>query len=143
MNQVQQVKYLRWRGMNGMEISRMTGIPKTTVYTHLERQGKPLPPGTLAPAAWRAYLDSIESRVEVRGQVPMIAFNGVMIGDDGLRTVRHWRVEDHAPGFWSVDAFLTKIGLHINDFLEWCVDRDINPWYSGVAPWWEKGMPWA
>lgn len=69
-------------------------------------------------------------------------FNGHTISETRSRALHRWRVEGASPDLWSVDVFLVHIGIHLNEFFDWCERLGIDPWTRGEPQWHKEEPDW-
>jgi hypothetical protein len=95
--------------------------------------GRPKP-DSLHRDSWLRYLEALTT-----DDSGVLRVNGTPLKDKHTRALFRWRNEGGYPSFFLADDILTHCGLHINDFLQFCKDEELEAWASG-QPDWERGF---
>lgn len=88
--------------------------------------------------AWLAFLAEKESH-EGDG---VRSFNGRYLSETDNRALHRWRVEGANPDIWRVDKFLVAIGIHLDEFFDWCDKLEVSPWQFGEPQWHTEEPDW-
>jgi hypothetical protein len=80
----------------------------------------------LSHEAWSAFLDSHWVINYDSGQRAG-RFNNHPFRFDAS-TFHRWRRGDGTTGFYLADEFLIRFGLDVQDFFDFCRERDLEPW---------------
>lgn len=78
-----------------------------------------------------AYLKTISVQSE-HG----VLIAGQRMDQTSVRAYYRWHHEGSTPDFFSLDRWLTRFEIHINDYLNFCLSEGYSPW-ARVAPDWE------
>jgi hypothetical protein len=82
------------------------------------------------------------SRFEVEDGDGTRLFNGRQISETRSRALHRWRVEGASPDIFSVDTFLVHIGIHLDEFFDWCEEMGIEAWQFGEPDWHKEEPDW-
>lgn len=88
-----------------------------------------------------AFLDFIAMFESQEGDGVRL-FNGRQLSETRSRALHRWRVEGASPDIWSADTFLVHIGIHLNEFFDWCERAGIDPWLCGEPAWHKEEPDW-
>jgi len=69
-------------------------------------------------------------------------FNGRQLSETDNRALHRWRVEGSTPDLWRVDKFLVAIGVHLDEFFDWCAKLGLDPWQFGEPDWHKEEPDW-
>lgn len=124
---------LRREGVGTRTIAKTLGITRKELRDLEAKVIRPKP-DQLAGVSWIAFLESI---TELREEDPRLVA-GEQLDDTRSRAYYRWTQEGVQPSLFSADSFLTAIGLHIDNFFEWCEANGFEPWACGRPPEWMR-----
>src|SRR5919106_5894069 len=82
--------------------------------------------------AWRTFLGAIL----VRDRIDGMRCRRQPLRPSDRRQVARWLNEGQLPSFWTADEFLTRYGVHIDEFFRFAESLGRTAWASGEAPAW-------
>ena len=86
--------------------------------------------------SWRAFLAEIIKR-DPQG-LERTSCNRRPLADSDIRQLNRWTNEGVLPSIWSADGFLTRHGIHLDQFFIFAERRGSSGWARGQAPAWHQ-----
>jgi hypothetical protein len=96
------------------------------------RRRSPWRENQLTRTSWLAFLARFTHQP---GSGP-IEVNGHPLEDSARRALHRWKKEGTSPTIFGADHFLTRVGLHLDDYFAFCSEEGISAWARGVPPAW-------
>lgn len=118
-------------GLTRRQISKRLRVSYGTVTRWLSAS-KPLCEDSISPRQWKAFL---KQHLDT-GEEGRTVFAGVVLSGTQVRSVHRWQKEGSIPRLFTVDRFLTIVGLHLSDFELFCSERRRSMWARGRPPAW-------